>query len=210
MKENSMFKKSSLTSMHPKPSVLGMNLTEIALVLSIVGLVLGAVWAAANQFYAAGNIRRAGQQILLITQNMRGLFADQGGVTGANGAATNQVLDQLKIFPLEMRTNQAAVNGNVVNPWAGIVRTAADDCTGVETSANPQACFGITYQSVPQDACIRLLDKTAQAGIGLVQVTISNVNGNTTLTPSVNPTAARNACTARVNSLQWVYLLRQG
>jgi hypothetical protein len=197
----------------PNPSgrsILGFNLTEMALVLAIMGLVLGGSWVAARHFQITGNIRRSTQQILLITQNMRGIFAEQGGITGVNSSATNQVFDQLKIFPIGMRTNPATANGNILNAWAGVVRVAADDCTGTENSTNPQPCFGVTYQNVPQDSCTQLLMGAAQSGVGLVQVTISNVNGNTTLTAPVGVVAARGACSAVVSTIQWVYLLRQG
>ena len=56
----------------------GFTLTEIAIVLGIIGIVLGAIWAAASRVYANNKTQRAAAQALQIANNYKMLWAETG------------------------------------------------------------------------------------------------------------------------------------
>ncbi len=53
----------------------GFTLTEAAIVLGIVGLILGAIWVAAAAVYENMRTNRANEQILKVAQAVRSLYA---------------------------------------------------------------------------------------------------------------------------------------
>ncbi len=89
----------------------GFTLTEIAIVLGIIGLILGAIWAAASSVYANLKANQAQQGILAAAQSVRSMFATSANTNVA--APTN--ITTPGMFP----TNwvNPAVAGVVGNPW---------------------------------------------------------------------------------------------
>jgi hypothetical protein len=51
-------------------------MTEIAIVLGVMGMILGAIWGAASTVYANKKTTSALQEILAIVANVRGLYAN--------------------------------------------------------------------------------------------------------------------------------------
>src|SRR5580700_11353983 len=58
----------------------GFTLTEIAIVLGIIGLILGALWVAAAAVYTNLRTSKTTTQLLTITQNLRALYATSASV----------------------------------------------------------------------------------------------------------------------------------
>jgi prepilin-type N-terminal cleavage/methylation domain-containing protein len=86
------------------------TLTEIAIVLGIIGLILGAIWAAASTVY--GNLKANGAQqgILAAAQAVRSLYA-----TSANtGQVAAGIITSPGMFPTSWQSTTAGVIGN---PW---------------------------------------------------------------------------------------------
>jgi prepilin-type N-terminal cleavage/methylation domain-containing protein len=66
-------------SMRAKPSLQhrrGFTLTEIAIVLGVMGIILGAIWGAASTVYANKKTTSALQEVLAIVANVRGLYTN--------------------------------------------------------------------------------------------------------------------------------------
>ena len=57
----------------------GFSLTEVAIVLGVVGLVLGAVWEAAAQVYHIKRLNNVEQQLTVVIDNAKKLYANQFG-----------------------------------------------------------------------------------------------------------------------------------
>ena len=88
----------------------GFTLTEIAIVLGIIGLILGAIWAAASSVYANLKANQAQQGILSAAQAVRSMFA-----TSANtGQTAIGVITSPGMFPTNW---QSTTVGKVGNPW---------------------------------------------------------------------------------------------
>src|SRR5580698_8781109 len=87
----------------------GFTLTEIAIVLGIVGLILGAIWVAAAAVYNNLRISHANTQILQTAQAIRTLYATQNTVTA--GDITPSIITAGAV-PKDM------VNGaTLINAW---------------------------------------------------------------------------------------------
>jgi prepilin-type N-terminal cleavage/methylation domain-containing protein len=70
----------------------GFTLTEIAIVLGIVGLILGAIWTAASHVYANNRVTTAVRQIVTIANGMSAAFPHghfQGGWQALSPYAVN-------------------------------------------------------------------------------------------------------------------------
>src|SRR5271170_6840773 len=61
----------------------GFTLTEIAIVLGIIGLILGAIWVAAAAVYTNMRTSKTTTELLDIVQNMRAMYATSGTIDPA-------------------------------------------------------------------------------------------------------------------------------
>src|ERR1700733_12022724 len=61
----------------------GFTLTEIAIVLGIIGLILGAIWVAAAAVYTNMRTSKTTTELLDIVQNVRAMYATSGTVDPA-------------------------------------------------------------------------------------------------------------------------------
>jgi type II secretory pathway pseudopilin PulG len=201
----------------------GFTLTELALVTGLIGTVLVGLWVAYTSVRESNQVRIGMQELVAIVQNTRTVFAEQGGVIGTAGSGLTASLDQLNVFPTDMRNPAscpaAQAFGCVFNPWGsgifvsgftfGSVQVGADNCTGIETATTPQPCFGITFYQVPQTACIKMVMQSSGMGMKLTQI---KINGAAVLLPPVTTIAAQLACDDSAgsgrNTILWVYLLK--
>ena len=122
----------------------GFTLTEIAIVLGIVGLILGAIWVAAAAVYNNLRISHANTEILQIAQGVRSLYAGSSNDTGL----TTDNLVCAKVVPSDM-VNGACGAGTLLDPWP----------QGATTVLVPVAgdSFTIEMTQVPPASCINLL-----------------------------------------------------
>jgi len=133
----------------------GFTLTEAAIVLGIVGLILGAIWVAAAAVYENMRTNRANEQILKVAQAVRSLYASSPTMSIASPAEPSvDLTDSLLaagIFPSDMINN-----GVVYNPWDTTGGTAGHTVHVMGTDATPPR-FAIRFNLVPKAACIRIV-----------------------------------------------------
>lgn len=131
----------------------GFNLIEAAIVLGIVGLVVGGIWVAATSVYANLRSKRATDELLGIAQSVRALFATS---TTMNNAAADMtaVMAQANVLPSDTLTTTpaAALSSNTANPWAG-----GNISVGSYIAAGTQ--FYITFSNVPTAACVDFVSR---------------------------------------------------
>jgi len=202
--------------MHRRHGPRGFTLTEIAIVLATIGLLVGGLWAVASDVWLSHRVRVTSQQLAATAQNIRSIYADLPGIKGTLLTAT-PALDQLKAFPPEMRQEAAGTYGNVFHIFSstpvsglGSVQVQADDCTG----ANPvtaASCFDLTYYNMPQKPCEQLLLLSQPQGTGLAGVAVNPAGGPpyALVSPPLSLNNADAACTsATANNMIWIYNLR--
>ena len=126
----------------------GFTLTEAAIVLGIVGLILGAIWVAASSVYSNMRVTTASKQLMTVVQNVRSLYSSS--TTMGVLAATDLV--KAGIFPAD--TNPSAVTGLGTNGWGGAI-TGARVAGGANGCAVDGSCFTVNFGTLPQDACVK-------------------------------------------------------
>ncbi|MER2520096.1 MAG: type 4 pilus major pilin [Bdellovibrionales bacterium] len=190
----------------------GFTLTEIAIVLGIIGLILGAIWAAASAVYNNMRSSRAQQEILTVAQNIRAMYATQSAL---DTSATNDTYISAGVFPSDSTVEDAAgggASGKVAkNPWGGNLI--------VQANSGDSSQFDVIMEYVPQNACITLATSTTGTGrdSGLVNMKVENTTiGSSSGSPDfpVKASAAASACqkqtgaTRTTNTLIWTFRLR--
>ena len=123
----------------------GFTLTEAAIVLGIVGLILGAIWVAAASVYSNMRVNTANKQLMTIVQNVRSLYASSATM---DAAATMAQLISAGVFPGD--TNPGSPAGHATNGWGGDIVVAPQTLTVAGDS------FSVSFASVPQQACTQL------------------------------------------------------
>ncbi|MDD4615576.1 MAG: type II secretion system protein [Alphaproteobacteria bacterium] len=132
----------------PSQARKGFTLTEIAIVLGIMGLILGAIWTAASSVYANQRTAHAQTAILQIAQGVRTLYTSQGG-TGYTALTDITVnLNSAGVIPSDLN---GGATGPFPNGRSGIIATS--DGNG----------FVVVVTGVPQSNCINLIAGIAGA-----------------------------------------------
>jgi prepilin-type N-terminal cleavage/methylation domain-containing protein len=155
----------------------GFTLTEIAIVLGIVGLILGAIWIATSTVYANVRLSHAEREIVATTQAIRTFYSTQAVIDSANSIDETQSFASAGAFPYDTAVLSGttwAVNG----PWpdSQIYVFTAQDVAKADS-------FVINYVNIPTSACIQLLLRTAGSSPGLIYVNATNT------TAQINPGA---------------------
>ncbi len=125
----------------PSQARKGFTLTEIAIVLGIMGLILGAIWTAASSVYTNQRTAHAQTAILQIAQGIRSLYAASANTGYAQELITNQ-MNNAGVIPADLK---GGTSGPFPNGTTGIISTG--DGLG----------FVVAMTSVPQQNCINLL-----------------------------------------------------
>jgi prepilin-type N-terminal cleavage/methylation domain-containing protein len=162
----------------------GFTLTEIAIVLGIMGLILGAIWVAASSVYTNQKVQKAATEMVTAVGNIRGLFSETAQTGYATAANITTAVCNAGVFPPDMVVNCATPT--ITDPWT--VPLAAG--TGTIVFAQDIAAIGaqdgfvVEMTNVPRDACLSLLRGAAQGAWrgGVAAFGAAPVVGNMPLT----------------------------
>lgn len=157
----------------------GFNLIEAAIVLGIVGLVVGGIWVAATSVYANLRSKTASDQLVKITQSVRSLYATSASMGTLAAVDVTALMAQANILPGDTMTTTAAAttSANTANPWngqVGIVATAAANATA----------FAVVFSNVPPAACV---DFVMRNGGSAHDTGMTSIAGAATAQPAVIP-----------------------
>jgi len=207
-----MMNKKNVALTRAKNQEKGFTLTEIAIVLGIIGLILGAIWVAASSVYSNQKVAKANTEQLTIAQGVRSLFAT-ASTTGAadvttiaGAAAGTTAMCNAGVFPLDIVT--ACATPAVGNPWvAGSATAGTFFLYGSITAAGAGDAFVVTMTGVPQAACIAMLSGGSGQGAywGGVGLPASPLAANNM--PMTVATASA-ACAAGANTVSIGYKLK--
>lgn len=147
----------------------GFNLIEASLVLGIVGLVIGGIFAAWSTVASQQRVRKAADMTTVIVQQIRTAYASRTTFDTsdtASGATFTQALVTANLIPVEY-----IVNSTVKNPWGGNVLITPD------TSG-----MNISYSSVSSADCKKLasLILGSAKNQGLTRIDSATVDNTTT------------------------------
>jgi prepilin-type N-terminal cleavage/methylation domain-containing protein len=189
----------------------GFTLTEMAIVLAVMGTVLGAIWLAAARVNANNKARKASEQVITIGSAYKQLFK-QGPSAAVHWKEITDIGVANGVFPDDM-----IVGGLPFNPWAG--RVLVYDATNPATSG-AWGSIVIRYEGLSQRACNlvanAIINPLAQpyaeigngpaTSTGIAQLAAPGTNPmGTALLPSVSD-FAQAGCQAN-NNTNWVRVM---
>lgn len=191
------------TSLHRRVHQRGYSLVELAIVLGVVGLVSGGIWALASRLQEMGRMRLTQQQLIVLNKNIRGYYQTRSCVPAGDQTNTLRTAT-VPIFPREMISG-----ATVVDQWNGGV--------SVLGGLGPVACYSFTvrFNAMPAAVCTELVPQLTAPGEisrGLQSASINSV-ALTNLPP--NPTAIAGAAAGQCNenataTVALTYQLRSG
>jgi prepilin-type N-terminal cleavage/methylation domain-containing protein len=223
----------SISNCAIKRSTRGFSLTELAIVLGVIGLILASIWALATQSWESMRQERLKEEIFNTVKSVRAYYQNQNGISGAFAVLTPVLIGQKVIAGDMVRTGGACANAGppagvcADHPWgdttAAIVGTGSfgicawlynttTNCTaGIGAAAGtPEQYFAIELEGMPQDACIAAVmnNSGADAPVGLYDIYIT---GNSMLAAGGFPvkagTAQGNCAVGVNNTIDFVYRL---
>ncbi len=133
----------------------GFNLIEAAIVLGVVGLVIGGIWIAAAAVMEEWKVRKTVTDVETIARNIKNLISvtDRNAIIAANGGASLNIAPTLYnsgIFPTDWISG-----GTVKNPFGGNVSVVL---------LSGSARYEIWLYNVPQSTCPKLVVALSVAG----------------------------------------------
>lgn len=192
----------------------GFTLTEIAIVLGIIGLILGAIWVAAAAVYNNLRVSKTTTQLLSTAQGVRALYATSSAVdSGADMTlsttdAKNYTYTSSGILPSDTLVGTKAA----VDVWQGAISIVS---AKINTTSD---AFAVEFDNVPTSACIALETGVSGTGRdpGLTQVTAGKagtlaITAAAALTSNVPVTAsaAQTSCGANpLNNVAFGFSLK--
>lgn len=207
---------------HAHGAKRGFTLTEIAIVLGIIGLILGAIWVAAAAVYNNLRVSKATTQLLQITQNVRALYATSARVDplaniNTPGQQAGQALTyiQANVFPNDTLSSSGGAGqpvDTVQSPWnGGIYITAQQSQGGVANDS-----FQVAFDAVPQSACIGLITANSGEGRdpGMVSVDVAAGTTGAPVAPAfaaqfpIPASTAQQACAGATNTVAFTFRLK--
>ena len=147
----------------------GFTLTEIAIVLGIIGSILGAIWVAAAHVSQNQKAVKAQREILGIAQAVRAIYGPRGSIPEVFGTDISPILINFEtVFDADM-----IVGGGVVSPYGGSVAVWPRTTN-----------FRVSFYGVTPGQCDQVASAISQANQAFDIVTA--VGGDTIATPATD------------------------
>lgn len=175
----------------------GFNLIEIAIVLAVIGLVIGGIYVAASAVTENNRRQTTQKQLLQIVANVRNMYATQPAYT----IPTYAQVKAMGIFPGDLQDT----GSEFLSSYGGRVELGS-------TSNNQW--FLVDFVSIPQGACIDLLSKgfgsaSAVNGAGLMAAgTVGGGIGGITITDGISIAEATSVCIGTTNDTLFYFNMR--
>ncbi|NDE89690.1 MAG: hypothetical protein EB059_00905 [Alphaproteobacteria bacterium] len=173
----------------------GFNLIEAAIVLGIVGLIIGGIWAAASSAYENMRQQATSKNLLSLASNIRNFYA-QSATDPVLADFGSEQLYQQGLVPSDMLAGNDGAH-ILRHQWGGVVDLAPSNLGGNVSG------FTITLNNVSGASCRNLIMRNANAakGSGLLGVGVGEeanilnmtTNGDDTVTQADLTTNCPNA-----------------
>ncbi|MGE4352086.1 MAG: type 4 pilus major pilin [Bdellovibrionales bacterium] len=177
----------------------GFTLTEAAIVLGIMGLILGAIWVAAAAVYNNLRVTTTSNQLLQVVQSIRSMHATQQTV---DSGINSLLVAKAGGIPKDMITYTNEIPSAVRDVWGGDVTIAAT------TYSVTNDAFYVQFDDVPQGPCSDLLVRNTGSGRDSGLVGAGNAASTSTNFPVGLSTAVAACSNATKNSVVFTFRLK--
>ena len=182
----------------------GFNLIESAIVLGVVGLVIGGIWVAAATINENYKVNKTVADLQLIVKNIQNMISISDAMTIGNAGIT-QLLLNAGVFPADW--------GNKT-PFGSTISVYQSITFGVN--------FTIRLSDVPRSSCIKIITRISAIAaakgsvtstlltgtgdsLGRIRVNMTAPESWVTDTFPISPSVAGTACALSVNRLDLYY-----
>ena len=180
-----------------KSAKRGFNLIEIAIVLGVIGVVIGGIYVAAGAVRDNNRLQTTQGDIQQTVQNVRKAYTTRARFLGLTYAQTKT----MNLMPADMQDTGSSFS-NVY-----------DGATAFYYPGYDQG-FGIDFQKIPTAACVDLVSGSYGTGAAVKQAGLVDIGNGandifsyvSTLSNGIPVTAARQLCTT--TQLDFVFSLR--
>ena len=150
----------------------GFTLTESAIILGIIGIVLGGVWAATGGVYGNLKIQQSQNQLTTIVQNIRSVINNSTNFSNFPGTDITDNLVNRSIFPADALANNATIT---INPWwqDGVNHGIRVLVGPVDSSQFAVRYFFPVTEEARRD-CLQFVIRNLGSGATLVENTTNN------------------------------------
>jgi prepilin-type N-terminal cleavage/methylation domain-containing protein len=188
---------------HSRNFRCGFSLVEVAIVLTVIGIILAAIWSAATTAFENSRRAQTSGQLSTIVANIRATYAGQANIGGAVATLTPSLVSQSAI-PGDMVRNHNLAAGIVDDPWGSnnpggtaIAAGSLGVCAWTiplpvlpsyscsTNSAASSQYFAVEFQGLKTDSCIAIVtaNSSSNGPTGLADVIVNGtsiVSGTTT------------------------------
>jgi prepilin-type N-terminal cleavage/methylation domain-containing protein len=189
----------------------GLTLIEMAIVLSVIGVIVAAIWVVAATTSENAKQHSFASQHQQIVQNMRQVCQRLNIFAAPYSTNITQEYDRQAVFPRELRLTQpatdAAADGNLNHQWTdfGVITTGTIQLWKINSTL-----FEIRYLRMPRKACVNLAIKLTGGELGMDRLIVGGTtfrasNGNV---PATTTDATTACASATNNTMRWFYSLR--
>jgi hypothetical protein len=130
----------------------GYSMVELAVVLGVMGLILGGVWALVSRLQQTAKTHLTVAQIVLINKNIRSYYQTRPCMLAGDQTVVPLLTATPPVFPREMVRGAA-----VVHQWNGTVQALGG-------AAACNYAFTLQFNGLPPDICVELLPLLTAAG----------------------------------------------
>ena len=169
----------------------GFTLTETAIALAVVAVIIGAIWVAVGAVIENLKTTTAATEEAAILSSYQHIYALRGIETPNVADVTCNGVGPMNMFPSSMGGNGCVPNSYATypkNPWGGpaIVKTREQDQT-----------ISIEFDGLSKDACIRLASRFP-ASPDIIQVIIIGAFADDGQAPPISPATAAALCVTNI------------
>ncbi len=175
----------------------GFTLAEMAILLGLVSLILGGVWAAAAHVWHQARTKAAIEEMVTVVQNIRDYYGPMGKLIPAVGNCTGAMdAENTMLIPIKMRANPSVAGGTITHALGGQFRIW---CTGDRS-------FRIRLAGIAQEPCIKFLTifPVLSPAMGVTRAGTmtgsSSINARDVSSTSTNVTTALSQCVSLTNN----------